>query len=52
MGTAICLNEVMDNPTAELIAVWIWRRLSGVLPGLVEIELQETENCSVIYRGE
>jgi 6-pyruvoyltetrahydropterin/6-carboxytetrahydropterin synthase len=46
------LNDVMDNPTAELIAVWIWQRLREALPGLVEIELHETENCSVIYGGQ
>jgi 6-pyruvoyltetrahydropterin/6-carboxytetrahydropterin synthase len=47
-----CLNDVLSNPTAEHIAIWIWRRLVEVLPGLVEIELFETENCSVVYRGE
>ena len=46
------LNELIDNPTAELISVWIWNRLVEPLPGLVEIELRETRRCSVIYRGE
>ena len=23
------LNELMDNPTAENIVVWVWRRLAG-----------------------
>jgi 6-pyruvoyltetrahydropterin/6-carboxytetrahydropterin synthase len=46
------LNDVMDNPTAENIAVWIWNKLFPVLSGLVEIELHETRNCSVIYRGD
>lgn len=46
------VNELIDNPTAEEMAVWIWRRLSGKLPGLVEIELFETANCSVVYRGD
>lgn len=46
------VNDVIDNPTAERIAVWIWDRLRTALPGLVEIELHETDNCSVIYRGE
>lgn len=46
------LNDIMDNPTAENLAVWAWNRLTRVLPGLVEIELHETENCSVVYRGE
>ena len=45
------LNDVLENPTAELLAVWIWERLADKLPGLSEIELHETRNCSVIYRG-
>lgn len=46
------LNKLIENPTAEEIAVWIWRRLAGKLPGLVEIELFETDRCSVVYRGD
>jgi 6-pyruvoyltetrahydropterin/6-carboxytetrahydropterin synthase len=46
------LNDVLPNPTAELIAVWIWEALRDELPGLVEIELWEIEDCSVVYRGE
>lgn len=46
------LNDVMDNPTAENVAVWAWNLLIDLLPGLVEIELHETESCSVVYRGE
>ena len=46
------VNDLMENPTAERMAVWIWGRLQPVLPGLVEIELHETKDCSVIYRGE
>ena len=46
------VNDVMPNPTAELMAHWIWRRLSGKLEGLVEVELHETRDCSVVYRGD
>ncbi len=46
------VNDWMENPTAELMAVWIWDRLAGALAGLVEIELFETGSCSVVYRGE
>ena len=46
------LNDDIDNPTAERIAQWIWDTLTRVLPGLVEIELFETRNCSVVVRGE
>ena len=47
-----CVNDLMENPTAELMARWIWDRLSDPLPGLVEIELHETRECAVVYRGE
>lgn len=46
------LNDLIENPTAELMAVWIWKRLSDDLTGLQEIELRETTSCSVLYRGE
>ncbi len=46
------VNDLIDNPTAEVMAVWIWNRLAGPLPGLEEIELFETRSCSVVYRGE
>ena len=36
----------------ERMAEWIWTELKPKLSGLEEIELQETSNCSVIYRGE
>jgi 6-pyruvoyltetrahydropterin/6-carboxytetrahydropterin synthase len=45
------LNDMIDNPTAERIAEWIWRELAPGLPGLVEIELHETRDCSVVCRG-
>jgi 6-pyruvoyltetrahydropterin/6-carboxytetrahydropterin synthase len=47
-----CANDLMDNPTAEVLAGWIWNELRGELPGLCEVELFETRNCSVRYRGE
>jgi len=46
------INDFIENPTAEVMAVWIWRELTPLLSGLTEIELHETSNCSVIYRGE
>ncbi|HET9796277.1 MAG TPA: 6-carboxytetrahydropterin synthase [Thermoanaerobaculia bacterium] len=41
------------NPTAENIAVAIWTRLSGALPGteLKRITLHETGKNSVVYEG-
>lgn len=46
------LNQFVDNPTAENVVAWIWERLRPALPGLVELELYETPDCGVIYRGE
>ena len=45
------VNDIIDNPTAENMTIWIWERLAGALAGLTEIELHETRNCSVVYRG-
>jgi 6-pyruvoyltetrahydropterin/6-carboxytetrahydropterin synthase len=46
------VNELIENPTAEALALWIWQRLESALPGLLEVELHETRRCSVVYRGE
>ena len=47
------LNEVdgLANPTAECVAVWIWRRLHPSLPGLAQVVVHETADCRAIYRG-
>ncbi|HUQ39170.1 MAG TPA: 6-carboxytetrahydropterin synthase QueD [Acidimicrobiales bacterium] len=36
------LNDVLDNPTAELIAADIWKRLEAVGLGITRIALWET----------
>jgi 6-pyruvoyltetrahydropterin/6-carboxytetrahydropterin synthase len=46
------VNEIIENPTAEVMAAWIWRRLVEPLPGLTEVELWETASCAVVVRGE
>jgi 6-pyruvoyltetrahydropterin/6-carboxytetrahydropterin synthase len=46
------LNRVLDNPTAENVVTWMWGRLSPHLPGLKEMQLYETDDSAVIYRGE
>ncbi len=33
------LNDVLENPTAENIARWIWEALENRLPGLAEVRL-------------
>jgi 6-pyruvoyltetrahydropterin/6-carboxytetrahydropterin synthase len=47
------LNEIegLTNPTSELLAVWIWHKLSP-LPGLVEVVVSETPSSRCIYRGQ
>ena len=45
------LNDVLDNPTAENIARWIWEALQGRLPGLAEVRLHEIPDSCVTYRG-
>ncbi len=43
------LNEIIPNPSAEYIAVWIWRELSE-LP-LHEVTVHETPTSFVTFRG-
>lgn len=47
------LNEVtgLENPTSEVLARWIWARLSGSLP-LSAVLIRETCTSGCIYRGE
>ena len=49
-----CMNDVpgLDNPTCELIAVWIWDQLKPSLPKMKKLELHETPTSGVIYEGE
>lgn len=49
-----CLNEVegLANPTAELIAVWIWERTKPLLPLLVQVRVYETAMCFADYQGD
>jgi 6-pyruvoyltetrahydropterin/6-carboxytetrahydropterin synthase len=48
------LNEVegLSNPTSEVLARWIWRRILPALPGLYAIVVRETCTSGCIYRGE
>ena len=48
------LNDVpgLENPTSEMLAVWLWRRLAPVLPGLVAISIHETCAARCTYRGD
>ena len=44
--------EGLENPTSELLAVWLWNQIKPTLPGLSKIELCETPTSGVIYEGE
>lgn len=48
-----CLNDIqgLENPTSELIASWIWRRLESGLPGLSWVTVYETATCGAHYDG-
>jgi 6-pyruvoyltetrahydropterin/6-carboxytetrahydropterin synthase len=45
------LNDLLENPTAENIARWIWERLEPQVPGLAEVRLWEIPDSCVVYRG-
>jgi 6-pyruvoyltetrahydropterin/6-carboxytetrahydropterin synthase len=46
------INDTLENPTAENIAIWIWEELKDQFPQMVEIKLFETPDSSVSYRGQ
>jgi len=47
------LNDLMENPTAEEILLWIWQRLERSLPRLDELVLWETQtSCAVLGRSD
>lgn len=47
------LNDLLPNPSAENLAVWIWGELQEALPvRLHEIQVHETPTSYVTYRGE
>lgn len=46
------LNDVMPNPTAEHIALWIWEVLASQLPQLAEIVVWETRTSCAVIRAE
>jgi 6-pyruvoyltetrahydropterin/6-carboxytetrahydropterin synthase len=48
-----CLNEIegLENPTAELIATWIWERTRPDLPQLASVKVFETPFCWAEHDG-
>lgn len=47
------LNEIpgLDNPTSEVLALWIWERLKPALPSLSQVTVFETCTARCEYRG-
>ena len=47
------LNDIegLENPTSEMLAIWIWDRLIDALPSLFEVAVEETCTCRCVYRG-
>lgn len=47
------LNDLIENPTAEHIIMWIWRKLENHLSTLDELVLWETaSSCAVLRRSD
>jgi len=48
------LNEIsgLENPTSEILARWIWDRLSPTLEALSQVVVCETCTTGCMYRGE
>ena len=48
----VCLNDVpgLENPTAELLAIYIFNELRPTLPLLSDVTVCESPTSSAIYR--
>ena len=47
------LNDFVENPTVEQLALWIWRNLEPALEGLDELVLWETpSSCAVLRKSD
>lgn len=44
------LNDILENPSAESIILWIWEHLKTELP-LKKLKLYETDDYSCEYEG-
>ncbi|GAB25114.1 putative 6-pyruvoyltetrahydropterin synthase [Gordonia polyisoprenivorans NBRC 16320 = JCM 10675] len=47
-----CLNDIegLDNPTSEMLAIWIWDRLPADLPRTC-VTVWESKRGGCVYRG-
>ena len=47
------LNDIegLENPTSELLAIWIWDKLGDSIPGKSAVYVSETCSAGCLYRG-
>jgi 6-pyruvoyltetrahydropterin/6-carboxytetrahydropterin synthase len=47
------LNDIegLENPTSELLAIWLWRRLVSQVPNLYRVTIEETCTSRCHYYG-
>jgi 6-pyruvoyltetrahydropterin/6-carboxytetrahydropterin synthase len=48
------LNDIpgLENPTTEVLSMWLWKQVKPKLPSLKKIELKETPSSGAIYEGD
>ncbi len=48
-----CLNDLegLDNPTSEMLAAWLWRRLHATLPACASVTVFETASAGANFDG-
>jgi len=48
-----CLNDIagLENPTSEMLAAWLWRRLAPELAGLSWVTVHETATAGCQFDG-
>ncbi|MBI3141691.1 MAG: 6-carboxytetrahydropterin synthase QueD [Bacteroidetes bacterium] len=46
------LNDIpgLENPSCEVLCVWLWNRLKPLLPLLSAVEVRETPTSGCVYR--
>jgi len=46
-----CLNDLLPNPTTEMLALWFWHELASV-PGIIAITVHESATtCCTVRMG-
>lgn len=48
------LNDIpgLENPTAEVLSMWLWNKIKKDLPQLCAVEIMETCTSGVLYKGQ